>query len=220
MSRRPSNNLVNDSVGVFASNVHDLAKHLRTNDGSPYLGDINDDVSKCANGLTFLSRLLEEYMKLNTRTETYASIGLTDAMEILDFLKTGHAHPIAKYIDGLRSAEFRKHIGDPEKGPPKKTELEEIKLSSVVGAVLALQLKHEYKRDRAIKFLLELTSKLEYGFTRDKIIGWQNYLEDKSSIGPEAFKNHLLQLSDKKGESLDKVIVDCLRTSWDVAIPG
>jgi hypothetical protein len=219
MPRRQSK-FANDKNGTFTICVSNLRKHLVSGSTAPYLGRTEQEVRECANGLALLGRLLTEYMKANRDVSTYASLGVTDAIGIMDFLETGRAHPISRYIEGLRTEEFRAQIGEPKKGTPRKTEFEGMRRAMVVGAVMALQSRDDCKRDPAIRRILSLTKHLGYGLTKAKIVDWQNGCETEGSVGPEAFRNHIMELAEKRGAPLEDVILDCLRGSWDVAFAG
>lgn len=256
--------MINEYDITNSKAVYDLFKHLRDNRHTKYEGIINGDVRKSAYGLVFLNRLLVEYMKMNTDTDTYASIGLTEAIGILDYLIIGTEHPIAKHIAGIRSPDFRKHVeleelsktlkrleGDHSGeikqkaknkaqikeikgkiatmkqkerfGPPNKSDIEELRRVSVVGAVLAIMDATKVNREQAIKKLIAASVGRDFRLTKDKIIAWQNILNDelhKHHKGPIGIRDLILDIANKKGEPVINAAIYVIGKSHDAVIPA
>jgi hypothetical protein len=256
--------LINEYDSTNSKAVYDLFKYLRDNHDAKYKGIIDSDASKSAYGLAFIYRLLVEYMKMNTATDTYASIGLTEAIGILDYLIMGTDHPIAKHIAGIRSPDFRKHVELEELsktlmrleaeqsgelklkamnkaqikeikgkiatvkkqkrfGPPKKTNFEELRRVSVVGAVLAIMEAAKINREQAIKKLIAALAGRDYGLTKDKIIAWQNKFNDelhKHHKGPIGIRDLILNISNKTGEPVINAAIYVIGKSHDAVTPA
>jgi hypothetical protein len=155
------------------------------------------EARQCANGLTFIKQLLNEFMHRNTLTgNDIAETGIGDAYAIVDHLISGKAHPIARHIRGLGAAGLRAQRAE-------ANEFARLTQRIVVGAARALQTSDRVGirvATRAIANGLNQRNS-EFRPTAAKIKAWHCLFERWSDIGPDVFAREIIERSEIRGTS-------------------
>lgn len=131
-------------------------------------GQPEEDVRHVACGLAVLSELADAHLKTMKSSADLPGSGLRDAKGIIDHLLTGRAHPIARRIEGLKSARFRG-------GAVKKNAIDETAQMVAVAVVRAYAQKAGRKQAAARR---DVVAKAASAGIRFKVDGLKNWHDD------------------------------------------
>lgn len=216
---RKKHPFTNEKNGFFTKNVSFLAEHFISGGTVPYTGREDRCVRECAAGIAFMELLLKEHMKNNPDVSTYASLGLTSAIGILDYLRSGAEHDISEHIKGLRSPLFRQAMGELPSGPPRENEFQLVKKAVVIGGITAIIEKEEITQKTAIKKILNEFKNSEVEFTKDKIVNWLNEFRESKNKDIFLFKERILKTAVDNEISVLQAATNAIGTAWDVPYP-
>jgi len=196
----------------FSSAVIRLYKWSTGDMAKPYDEEPDRDIRRCANGLRFITVLLEEYMHMNPRPPGFSDTGVQEAFGIIEHLLTGKAHPISRHIQGIHSERFRANTAP-------VVDLERLAQAVVVATVIAIMEQNNEIQSRAIREVVKKFISADFAFTENQIKGWMAWFKSHKELLPQAIKSEIIRRSQMLSRSADDIGYEMIAHYWSVDIP-
>jgi hypothetical protein len=133
--------------------------------------------------------------------------GVAEAYGILAHLTTGNDHPVARYINGLKTARYR-----PQHAPSNAIEV--TRHAVIVGLVRAIEAMTGVPRSEAVRLAITAAESVDIELKETQVRNWVNRLNGNTSV--EGFANHFLREAAPDREKILALGATDISVWWSV----